>query len=76
MVVSDWNGRYVGEDVEHGVAVGVEDVVAYGLVVVGEERHRRHGLDGILRRIENTLVKLSQSFRHYRHQQSKSSAIT
>ena len=53
VVVADGNGGYVGEDVEHGVAICVEDVVPYGLVVVGEERHRGHGLDGILRRIHS-----------------------
>ena len=65
MVVSDWNGRYVGEDIEHGVAVGVEDVVAYGLVVVGEERHRGHGLDGILRKIKKACVVFSLNFNYW-----------
>ena len=49
MVVADGDGRYVGEDIEHGVAVGVEDVVSDGLIVVGEECHRRHGLDRVLK---------------------------
>ena len=49
VVVADGNGRYVGEDIQHGVAVGVEDVVSDGLVIIGEECHRGHGLDRVLK---------------------------
>ena len=49
VVVTNGNGRYVGEDIQHGVAVGVKDVVSDGLVVVGEECHRGHGLNRVLK---------------------------
>ncbi len=48
VVVAQRHRGDAGVQVEHGVAVRVHDVVACGLVVVGEELHGLHRLDAVL----------------------------